>query len=125
MKKTTSVLAGLAIAASTLVIGAQAANAATPTITVSPKTNVKSGTSVSISASGFKSGATIAAVQCKVAKPGPGGKGCNIKNYVLAKVGANGKAKLKLKVSKTSGKYISVGSIDQKQHAKSVAITFK
>jgi hypothetical protein len=125
MKKSTSIFVGLAIAASTVLVGVPAANAATPAIAVSPKTNVKNGATVTISASGFKSGASIAAVQCKVAKPGPGGKGCNIKNYVLAKVGKNGKATLKLKVSKSSGKYVSVGSIDQKQHAKSVAITFK
>jgi hypothetical protein len=124
MKKSTAVIAGFVLTASTLVVGVPAANAS-PTITVTPKSGLKTGATVKISASGFKSGSQVAAVQCTIPNPGPTGHGCDIAHYALAKVGTNGKAALKLKVSKSSGKYVVVGTVDKKQHAKAVVISFK
>jgi hypothetical protein len=125
MKKSTSVLAGLAVAASTVLVAAPAAHAASPTITVSPTKNVKNGATLTLKVSGFKPGSSLAAVQCKVAKPGPGGAGCNVAAVVMFTADSKGKATAKLKVLKAQGNYVGAGSVDQTQQSKAVKISFK
>jgi hypothetical protein len=125
MKKSTSVLAGLAIAASAILVSAPAANAATPTATVSPAKNIKNGASVTVSASGFKANAALAAVQCKTSKPAAGGVGCNIANVAMFNANKSGKGSTKLKVLKNQGNYIFVGTVDQTTSSKGVNIAIK
>jgi hypothetical protein len=124
MKKSSSILVGLAVAASAVLVGAPAAHAATPTVAANPAKNIKNGATLTLTVKGFKTGAALAAVQCTTAKPAAGGVGCNIGGVVMF-TAKKGTTTTKIKVQKNQGNYIFVGTVDQTQSTKAFKIAFK